>query len=294
MPVSCLALGTYELRNSSFRQAEEILLTALDNGINYIDTAPCYGKSEELIGNILHGRRSQFILASKCGCVVDGNPFVHQTCFTAAHILKNLEQSLRLLKTDYLDVWLLHGPSPEEIPLWENGPMLAVMEEAKQKGLVRKIGISCKNGGPSDKLFPDGFTVATLNHSLKMKYFDFYQTVYGALSRQAENALLAASQSGASIISRGAIRAYTPDYETLFQQAGLEELLETGETKTDFLLRFSLSHPGIDAVLSGTQNRAHLLANIRAVQQGPLSADIYRESLRRLDAVGRPPLPFPC
>ena len=292
MEVSRLALGTYELRSASLHQAEQILNTALEGGVNYIDTAPCYGQSEELIGKILHARRDQFLLASKCGCVLDGNPFTHQTDFTAGHILKNLENSLRLLKTDYLDVWLLHGPAPADIPGWKDGPLVQAMVQAKQKGLVRQIGISCKNGGPAEELFPDGFTAVTLQEALPLHVFDLYQTVYGALSRQAEHAITHAAQKGAAIISRGALRAYTPDYAGIFKEARLEELMEPKETMQDFLLRFALTHPDITAVLVGTQNPQHLLSNIQATQKGPLPSDLYQEAIWRLDRVRRTPLNF--
>ena len=289
---ACLALGTYELRSSTQAQADLILNTALDNGINYIDTAPCYGVSEEVIGNAISKRRDEYILATKCGCIQEWNPDYHSVEFTAKNIRRNLENSLRLLKTDYFDVWMLHGPSPEDVTSWKDGPMLEAMLEIKEKGIVREIGISCKNGGPPDPRFPDTFTAHILKEALPYRVFDAYQTVYGMLSRKAENYLSAAGKTGASIVSRGALRQYTPDYEHYFFDAGIQELLEEGESRQDFLIRFVLSHPYVTAVLVGTQNKDHLLANIHAAEKGPLNPEIYLEAKRRLDQIGISPLPL--
>ena len=99
-------------------QAETILNAVLDAGINYIDTSIDYGVSEERIGRYISHRRSEYYLASKCGCLV-GAPTapVGQTSphvFTRDNIIAGVEQSLRRMKTDYLDVVQFHiSPSKQ-------------------------------------------------------------------------------------------------------------------------------------------------------------------------------------
>jgi aryl-alcohol dehydrogenase-like predicted oxidoreductase len=71
-----------------------------------------------------------------------------------------------------------------------------------------------------------------------------------------------------------------------FQRAGLDVLLEEGESRTAFMLRFTLSHPDLHTTIVGTRNPDHLRENIRAAQKGPLPPDIYREAKRRLTGAG--------
>src|SRR5437764_578241 len=92
----------------SDEDAERILNAVLDSGINFIDTSPDYGRSEELIGRFISHRRDEYILASKCGCLVGAPPPgagdrpAH--IFTPENIRAGVEQSLRRLKTDHLDL----------------------------------------------------------------------------------------------------------------------------------------------------------------------------------------------
>jgi len=119
MDVTQLSYGAMELRGAprgraiSDEQAERILKAVLDSGINYIDTSIDYGLSEERIGAVLGGRRSEFFLASKCGCPVQEQPGEtggpRQHTFTRDNIVAGVEQSLKRLRTDYLDVVQFHA-----------------------------------------------------------------------------------------------------------------------------------------------------------------------------------------
>ena len=93
-------------------QAETILNAVLDSGINFIDTSIDYGRSEELIGKYISNRRDEYFLASKCGCVVGGQQGDH--VHTAENIRKGVENSLRLLKTDHLDLVQFHRSLTKE------------------------------------------------------------------------------------------------------------------------------------------------------------------------------------
>src|SRR5712691_3127157 len=113
LDVTTLGFGAMELRGGptgpeiSDEQAEQVLNAVLDAGINFIDTSIDYGRSEELIGRYIAGRRAEYHLASKCGCVPgarQGSEHVH----TAENIRAGVEQSLRRMKTDYLDLVQFH------------------------------------------------------------------------------------------------------------------------------------------------------------------------------------------
>src|SRR5258707_5042472 len=118
LEVSMLGYGAMELRGAprardiSEAQAETILSAVLDTGINYIDTSIDYGLSEERIGNYIGGRRTEYFLASKCGCPVGealtpGSRPPH--VFTRENVQAGVEQSLKRLKTDYLDLVQFHA-----------------------------------------------------------------------------------------------------------------------------------------------------------------------------------------
>src|SRR5215510_4531021 len=126
LEVTMLGYGAMELRGAprgrdvTDKQAETILTAVLDAGINYIDTSIDYGVSEERIGRYIGDRRSEYYLASKCGCLVgapaaprgDRSPHV----FTRDNVLKGVEQSLARMRTDHLDVVQFHiSPSRKEL-----------------------------------------------------------------------------------------------------------------------------------------------------------------------------------
>jgi len=192
-----LGYGAMELRGAprarptTEEQAETILNAVLDVGINYIDTSIDYGVSEERIGRYIAHRRSEYFLASKCGCLV-GAPAapvgqVSSHVYTRENIIAGVEQSLARMKTDYLDLVQFHI-SPSKRTLEENGSIDAVME-LKEAGKVRFIGMSG--------------TLPHLNDHIAMGVFDVFQIPYSAVEREHEAIITAASDAGAGIVVRG-------------------------------------------------------------------------------------------
>jgi aryl-alcohol dehydrogenase-like predicted oxidoreductase len=120
---------------------ETLLNGVLDLGINYIDTAPAYGLSEERIGRALSRRRSEFVLATKVGeTFADG---VSCYDFSADALRRSVERSLRRLATDVLDVVLLHSDG-RDVRIQTETDAIAVLQDFKQRGLARAIGLSGK------------------------------------------------------------------------------------------------------------------------------------------------------
>src|SRR3979490_2158449 len=136
LQVTALGYGSMELRgaprarDTTDAQAETILNAVLDPGINFIDTSMDYGVREERIGRYISHRRSEYYLASKCGCLV-GAPAVRGQIsphvYTRDNILAGIEQSLVRMKTDYLDLVQFHI-SPSKQVLEENRALEAVQE----------------------------------------------------------------------------------------------------------------------------------------------------------------------
>ena len=283
LSVTKLGYGAMEVRGSRIwggrsiedAEAEQILNAVVDNGINFIDTANDYGRSEEYIGRFLSHRRDEFLLATKCGCTVvrrdestDDTPHV----WTRENLFRGLHESLARMRIDYVDLMQLHNPSVEQC---ESGDLVTAMQEMKQQGKVRWIGMSG--------------THPHLETYIGWGVFDCFQIPYSALERQHEELIQAASDSGAGVIVRGGVARGEPgaglgmkDRWATWEAAGLYDLLDEGETRTGFLLRFTNAHPGMNTNIVGTMNVDHLKENIAAACR-PLAADTYAEARRRLD-----------
>jgi aryl-alcohol dehydrogenase-like predicted oxidoreductase len=284
-----LGYGAMELRGAprgrdvTEAQAETILNTVLDAGINYIDTSIDYGLSEERIGRYIASRRSQYHLASKCGCVVGAAPAPrgqrNPHVFTRENIVAGVEQSLVRMKTDYLDVLQFHA-SPSRQTLEEHDALDAVLS-LKRAGKVRFIGMSG--------------TLPHLSDHIAMGVFDVFQIPYSAVEREHEMLIGAAAGAGAGIVIRGGAAKGAPSgggqdgpqWER-WQKARLDDLLE-GMSPMEFILRFTFSHPSMATNIVGTINPAHLRNNIDALLQGPLPPALYAEAKRRLAAAGSAP-----
>jgi aryl-alcohol dehydrogenase-like predicted oxidoreductase len=268
-----------------------MLNTVLDSGINYIDTAPDYGLSETFIGKAISHRRSEFYLATKCGCNIDaaGKQLAPAHIWTKQHLLANLENSLRLLKTDYIDVWQLHSIRPEDLAGGRNDAVIQTMIDMKKQGKVRFIGVSLRNGKPYNELYPAAYAFMHAPAFLAWDVCDVMQIVYGGLVRLNEAVITQAAKKGIGTIIRGTVRKYRENYDALLQKADLGELCGKAEPRDGFLIRFALSHPDISTVIVGTQNPEHLATNLQAAQKGALPADVYQEAKRRLDAIGISP-----
>ena len=112
---------------------------AVDLGINFFDVAPVYGfgHAEEILGRALKGHRDEVIVASKCGLVWDDQQNITNN-LTAANVRREIDDSLRRLQTDYIDIYQLHWPDPAT-PIEET---MAALEGIKEAGKIRHIGVS--------------------------------------------------------------------------------------------------------------------------------------------------------
>jgi aryl-alcohol dehydrogenase-like predicted oxidoreductase len=136
MNVSTLGLGTNRLAKTSFEEASRVLHSALDCGLTVIDTAECYGQSEEIIGRAVSHRRSDYYLFTKCGHAESEFPLPDWH----PHLLElSIDRSLRRLKTDYLDLIQLHSCSEQ---ILRRGEVIDVLQRARDAGKVRYIGYS--------------------------------------------------------------------------------------------------------------------------------------------------------
>lgn len=290
LDVTRLSFGAMEIRGSRIwngravteQQAETILNEVLDGGINFIDTANDYGRSEEFIGKYIAHRRTEFYLATKCGCTVirkDDNTDDTPHVWTRDNLFRGVDESLRRMKTDYVDIMQLHNPPVEEI---DKNQLVDALKEMQRQGKVRFISIST--------------TVPHLPNYLKWGVFDTFQIPYSALERDHEDWISRTAEAGIGTIIRGGVARGevgvglgNEQRWKKFEDARLDELREPGESRTAFLLRFTLAHPAVNTIIAGTLYPEHLRENIAAAESGPLPANVYEEAKRRLDSAGVAP-----
>jgi aryl-alcohol dehydrogenase-like predicted oxidoreductase len=293
--VTTLGFGAMELRGVprgrevSDADIGKLLNTVLDSGITFIDTSIDYGASEERIGKHISHRRKEYFLASKCGCLVGWEPNAGEDrggphVYDRANITAGVEQSLRRLNTDHLDLLQIHM-TPSKKVLEENDT-IQVMKDLQKEGKIRVLGMSG--------------TLPNITDHIAMGVFDTFQIPYSCSQREHEDAISQASGAGAGIIIRGGAargapstdneRAHSrnPELKSVFEQAGLDDLLN-GDTAMEFVMRFTATHPGMTTNIVGTMNPEHLKANIASMAKGPLAADVYEEAKRRLAAAGSAP-----
>jgi aryl-alcohol dehydrogenase-like predicted oxidoreductase len=285
MQVSQLGYGSMGLRGPrtwgvrvvSEEDSQRILHAVLDAGINFIDTSPDYGVSEQRIGNAISSRRNEYYLATKCGCVYTQ----HDDHLEIDHvwnrdvIRQNIETSLRRLKTDYVDLLQFHGGDAKTL---QDEGLIDLLEEFRSSGLVRYIGVSSK--------------LPNLAGLIDLQVFDTFQIPYSCLSPEHHELISLAAETGAGIIVRGGIAQGGPDAEiqrpnlnNVWSRASLDELLVDGMQRSELILRYTLSHPHCDTTIVGTCNHGHLAENLAAANNGPLPEKLYFEIRNRVTSL---------
>jgi aryl-alcohol dehydrogenase-like predicted oxidoreductase len=278
-------LGMGGLFVSSFAAEREegcrAVRRALELGINYVDTAPGYLDSEEVMGEALEGVEQPYILSTKLG----GRPQPFDARDADA-LRRSVEESLRLLHRETIDILMIHEPDRpgqyDWFPDWErfHGPVVELLAELKVEGVIRYTGLG-------------GTTAYTLPHIIATGQYDVVLTAfnYSLLWREAEIAVLPeAVKQGMGIIigsplQQGALaRCYVEDVEKgarwlspprRAQFLRLYSLVDDlGISLPELALRFVLSNPDISTVLTGARSVAEVEANVRSAEKGPLPQNV--------------------
>ena len=254
--------------------ADAMLNAVLDAGINFIDTAPDYGISEERIGRYLGDRRNEYYLATKCGCAYTQ----HEDHLEIDHIWKpdvierNLATSLQRMRTDHVDLLQFHGGDAETL---EREGLIDLLTSFRDQGMIRFIGSSS--------------SLPHLTGMIDLDVFDTFQIPYSCLAPQHHDLITRAAESGAGIIIRGGIAHGGPDAEIqrpalidVWEQAQLDDVLPSDMQRAELVLRYTLSHPHCHTTIVGTCNPGHLRDNLAAAARGPLPAKLYEDIRSRV------------
>lgn len=245
-------------------EAERLLHAALDLGATLVDTAPSYGRSEARIGRHLARRRGEFVLVTKVGYGVEG-----EADWTAACVAKGIDQALRRLRTDVLDVVLLHSCGPG--PLADEG-ILAALEAARRAGKLRVAGYSGE-GAPLAWAAASG-RLGALECSVNLwDQGSLDGLVEGAASRGLG---VIAKRPLANAPWRFAGRPAAPDLAAAWDRWRALGLDLGGLPPEEAAIRFAAHAPGVACAVLGTTREAHLRRGVEAAARGPLPPDVVR------------------
>lgn len=270
---------TWGVRTVDEHSADKFLNAVLDSGINFIDTSPDYGMAEQRIGDYISARRNEFYLATKCGCVYTQ----HDDHLEIDHVWDpdiirgNLETSLKRMKTDYIDLLQFHGGDAETL---QKAGLIDLLINFRDEGLIRHIGVSSK--------------IPNLAGLIDLGVFETFQVPYSCLDPTHGDLITRAGKTGsgefgAGVIVRGGIAHGGPDAEIqrpalndIWATAALDEVLPEGMSRSELILRCTLSHPQCSTTIVGTCNHQHLAENIAATVAGPLPQELQKEIASRV------------
>jgi len=287
--VSEIGFGTWQLGNEKDwgkmddREAIDLVHEAIAQGCTFFDTAPNYGlgKSESIIGEALKSKRSQVVISSKCGHHIND-----EQSFEPQHLVESIEGSLKRLKTDYLDIVLLHNPPFET--LTDESPQFKVLEKLKAAGKIRFYGASVDSSKEIDAILKN-----TSSQVIEVMFNIFHQEPKDAIKR--------AHEQGVGIITKVPLDSgwLTGKYDENSTFTGIrnrwtKEVIEKRSQIVDKLraiigedlsmsnaaLQYILSVEGVSSVIPGARNTNQLSENLRASEQS--LPEHIKEALREL------------
>jgi aryl-alcohol dehydrogenase-like predicted oxidoreductase len=258
-----LGTGTVGALELSEAQADRIINGALDRGVRVFDTARSYGLAEERLARHLGRRRDEAVLVTKGGYGVEGIPD-----WTGTAVSLGINRALRTLKTDRIDVFLLH--SCAELVLGDDAVLQALVE-AKAAGKVRAVGYSGDNHA--------------LAVAAEIELFEVFECSLNPADQANRPTIEAIRASGRGVIAKrplgnaawGEQRPQAPDqaiYWERYQALGLTKL---NLPMDELVLRFSAFAPGINCAVVGCSSLEHLTRCAEIVELGPLPAENVRD-----------------
>lgn len=269
--LGCMSLGTDD------QNASKIISAAIDEGINYFDTADLYdfGLNEKIIGRALQPYREKVILATKVGNRWNEQKTGWNWDASSTYIKTAVKESLQRLGTDYIDLYQLHGGTIED----NIGEVVETFEELKKEGVIRAYGIS--------SIRPN-----VIKQFVKKSNIDSVMMQYSLLDRRPEEWLSLLEEKQISMIARGPIAKgllsermldkLTADGYLDYSYNELKELLPLLQEKlsprklNETALQYVLAEPSVAAIIPGASSVEQLRVNCQAIQSDVLSSEEIR------------------
>jgi aryl-alcohol dehydrogenase-like predicted oxidoreductase len=274
--VSTLGFGGSEVGYQAVAQktVDKILNTALDAGINVIDTAECYADGEALIGKAISKRRAEVVLMTKCGHAPTGSGAPPD--WDPAMLARSIERSLKNLRTDHVDVMQFHSPT---LATLKDGRVIEVLHKARERGQARFVGCSAD----ADEAV----------YAVECGAFDTLQISLSVADQEAIGRVLpkAAARGMGVIVKRPIANAawrhgkrppadwYTRPYWDRLQKLDYDFVHRGVEDAVAIALRFTLGTASVTTAIVGTTRPERVAQNIAHANAGPLPSAEY-EAIR--------------
>ena len=287
-------------RGKSDDEAVAVIHTALERGVNFVDTAITYG-TEEVVGRALQGRRDGIVLSTKVPLCVqaDGSPSHRGQLASRHNVVQWAEASLRRLRTDHIDILFLHAVTPE-LYLHAREELCPALRQLKEKGKIGAIGLS--------EHFMSDTGHRMLNRAVDDDCWDVVMVGFNVINQSAAFLLRKMRERGIGTVCAFAVRGALSNRERarklvldlvasgqvdardIDETAPLDFLIEGGcaENLPDAAYRFCRHAEGVDTVLTGTGDAQHLRANLTSIAAGPLHHEAIERARRifaRVDSV---------
>ena len=252
-PVSVIGFGAIKLPRIGAKECERLLNRALDRGINFVDTADCYGDSEEKIGQALKKRRKEFYLSTK----VDERD--------GPGVRAKLERCLRRLQTDRIDLLFFHDVRGSEYEKIFNTGGLEELEKARKEGKISEIGISVHG------------SLSMMQRAIESGAFSVLMVAYSAIDedRLTAGLLPMAAAQGVGLI---AMKPLAGGRLAQISSRTWETSFFKGESPAQIALRYVLSNPHIHCAIPGMMALDELEENVRV---GKSRREMSPEEIRR-------------
>lgn len=277
---------------ASAEQSAALVRRALELGVNFVDTAEAYG-TEAIVGEALAGApRQELVISTKKSPTQDGRPI------SPAELSAALDASLRRLRTDYVDIYHLHGVRPEQYDRAAD-ELVPELLRLRDAGKIRFLGIT--------EAFAQDTGHAMLARAIHDPWWEVVMVGFNLLNQSARARVLAEARrrntgvlcmfAVRDALSRPELLRATVDElarQGLFDLAGLDPdnplgfLAQAAASLPDAAYRFCRAEPGIHVVLSGTGSVAHLEQNVASLLAPPLPADTHARLVKlfaRVDTV---------
>jgi len=276
MDVSVLGFGGSEIgyEHPSPETIAELLNSALDAGLNVIDTAECYYNSEELIGQTVSDRRKEFYLFTKCG---HPHGMESGADWSKDSILKSIERSLERLKTDRLDLVQLHSCSESTL---RKGEGIEALQTAREHGYTRYIGYSGDSRAAHFAVECGAFD--TLQTSISIADQEAIDLTV-PLARERKMGVIAKRPIANAAWKTGhrPIDSYHHEYWERLRKLNYDFLHGDLKKSISIALRFTLSIPGVHTAIVGTKNPERWEQNAKLLEAGPLDEPTFRNTRER-------------
>lgn len=278
---------------SSEAQSQAVVAAAIDRGITFIDTAAVY-YTEEIVGRaIANSAREKLVISSKEQIVEEGTSALGDKLISGAEYRARVEASLKRLNTDYIDIMHLHGVMPHQYDHCRK-ELVPVLLNLKAEGKIRFLGIT--------ERFIYDTTHEMLSNALQDDFWDITMIGYNLINPSARQTIFPLTlEKNIATLGMFAVRralSIPEALQALITKLGDEGVLDASQFNTEDPLGFLVSEggaenivdgayrfcrhtAGLDIILTGTGNIAHLDENIASINRGPLA----QPCLQKLDAL---------